>query len=469
MRGRRGRRRPRSRRWWLPVAIPSLADEAAPPAAPPDVAASGRCPACRATVRRSAGDADVAPGPGQDRRAAIGRARVGRTDDALQLDRASLHDGLDRDPRTGLADDDQRAAPTTISARQRSPSLRTSSMRPATATSRQVCAALSGPRTRSGAGTFPEPSRSIDSARSRGAPYASPPGQPGGCGCRPPAPGRPSEAGPRSRRFRPRRRSGGPSRPGADAGAVTTAPMTTSRSVIRSAAAIEMALPSAGAPVVGRGDVPAVGLAERGRRWGRWRRRTAPRGGRGRRRRAATRGTRRARPCGTLAGRRRRSRDRSPLGHARRGDAARGIGHRRERGSRRPFRARTRCRRWSPSWASRRPCRSGRPADLRSPRRARASRRRSQPARRRNPARPRPRRRPGGSRAGRTDRRACRGSRAARRARAPDAVGKLHHDPAARVRDREQCRRSEPAGLGGHDAADRHGRADGPGPSAGDA
>ena len=49
-----------------------------------------------------------------------------------------------------------------------------------------------------------------------------------------------------------------------------------------------------------------------------------------------------------------------------------------------------------------------------------------------------------------------------------DAVGQLHHDPAARVRDREQGGRSKPARLGGHDSADRHGRADGPGPGVGD-
>ena len=155
-----------------------------------------------------------------------------------------------------------RAAPTTISARQRSPSLRTSSMRPDTATSRQVCAALSGPRTRNGAGTFPEPSRSIVSARSRGAPYATP--------TRPvrrirvPTPGAGTSFGSRTS-IAPVPSPTTIRRPVAsrrDAGAVTTAPMTTSRSVIRSAEATEMAFPSADVPVVGRGDV----LARRPRR-----------------------------------------------------------------------------------------------------------------------------------------------------------------------------------------------------------
>ena len=64
--------------------------------------------------------------------------------------------------------------PLTISARQRSPSLRTSSTRPEMATSRHVCAELTGPARRSAAGTAATPRPTAAVARRRGAPYAVP-------------------------------------------------------------------------------------------------------------------------------------------------------------------------------------------------------------------------------------------------------------------------------------------------------
>ena len=138
-----------------------------------------------------------------------------------------------------------------------------------------------------------------------------PPGQPDGSGCRLPAPGRPSGAGPRSRRSRPRRRSGGRSRPGGTQARSRPPAMTTSRSVIRSAEATEMAFPSAECPsTVVVTCLPSASPRTRAK-VRTMATRTAPRGGRGPRRHAAIRGTRRARPSGTLAGRRRRSRGRS--------------------------------------------------------------------------------------------------------------------------------------------------------------
>ena len=147
----------------------------------------------------------------------------------------------------------RRAAPTTISARHRSPSLRTSSMRPETVTRRQVCAAVSCPLTRRGAGAAPAPSRSIDVARRRGAPYAVPTRPT--ARIRVPTPGAVASFA--------RRTSIAPvaswttiRRPVAsrrDPGAVTMASIATSRSVIPRALATETARVSAGALAEGRG------------------------------------------------------------------------------------------------------------------------------------------------------------------------------------------------------------------------
>ena len=200
---------------------------------------------------------DVAAGPRQDRRPLVAGARVGRADDADDLDRAALEDAVDRDPARPAGRRRRAARPR---------------RRPRRATGRPACGRLDAAGDRHeppGVGGVelpadPERRRArrrhraarSTSARRRGAPYAVPT-RPDGPDPRADARRRRvlRAAGPRSRRSRPGRRSAGRSRRAALAGAVTTASIATSRSVVRSAAAIETARVSAGALADGRGAV----------------------------------------------------------------------------------------------------------------------------------------------------------------------------------------------------------------------